>query len=66
MVLIAQIALGIIIGLAQAAEPTGTLTLACEGAEITTDTTDKNRQAVYGTPISTAILVDPVACRGDP
>ena len=34
------------------------LTLACEGTEITTATTDKNTQAAYGTPISTAINVD--------
>ena len=33
MALIAQIALGVIIGLAQAAEPTGTLTLACTGTK---------------------------------
>jgi hypothetical protein len=31
MVLIAQIALGVIIAVAQAAEPAGTLTLVCEG-----------------------------------
>jgi hypothetical protein len=36
MGLIAQIALGVIIGLAHAAEPTGTLTLACEGMETIT------------------------------
>ena len=35
MVLIAQIALGVIIGLAHAAEPTGTLTLACEAVKET-------------------------------
>jgi hypothetical protein len=56
--LITQIALSVIIGLAHAAEPTGTLTLACEGTAITTDRTDKNTQVVSGTPISTAINVD--------
>jgi hypothetical protein len=53
--------LALALSTAQAAEPTGTLTLACEGTEITTDTTDttdKNTRAAYGTPISTAINVD--------
>jgi hypothetical protein len=41
MVLIAQIALGVIIATAQAAEPTGTLMLACQGKilDINEDTT---------------------------
>lgn len=43
---------------AHAAEPTGTLTLACEGTAITIDTIDKNTQVASGTPISTAINVD--------
>ena len=51
-----MLALGL--SVAQAAEPTGTLTLAYEGTEITTDTTDKNTQVASGTPISTAINVD--------
>jgi hypothetical protein len=58
MVVIAQIALGVIIGLTVAAEPTGKLTLACEGTAITTDTTDKNTQVASGMPMSTAINVD--------
>jgi hypothetical protein len=51
-----MLALGL--SVAQAAEPTGTLTLAYEGTEITTDTTDTNTQVASGTPISTAINVD--------
>jgi hypothetical protein len=47
------LALGL--SVAHAAEPTGTVRLACEGTAITTDT---NTQAVSGTPISTAINVD--------
>ena len=43
---------------AQASEPTGTLTLACEGTAITTDTTDKNTQVASGTPLSAAVNVD--------
>ena len=50
------LALGLLV--ANAAEPTGTLTLACEGTAIITDTTDKNTQVASGTPISTAINVD--------
>jgi hypothetical protein len=50
------LALGL--SIAHAAEPTGTLTLACEGTSITIDTTDKNMQVASGTPISTAINVD--------
>jgi|SRR6516165_710969 len=40
MVLIAQIALGVIIAVAQAAEPTGTLTLACEGERMSRSSSD--------------------------
>jgi hypothetical protein len=50
MVLIAQIALGIIIA---AAEPTGTLTLACDGT-----TRDKENWKPPAQPISLAIVVD--------
>jgi len=40
MALIAQIALGVIIGLAQAAEPTGTLTLLCQGERMSRSSSD--------------------------
>jgi hypothetical protein len=56
MVLIAQIALGVIIGLAQAAEPTGTLTLTCQG------TSTIHVQALNDPPlkqeVSMGIIVD--------
>jgi hypothetical protein len=52
MVLIAQ-ALGVIIALAQAAEPTGTLTLACEGT--TTDTVGPDAKPE---PISMGVVVN--------
>ena len=56
MILIAQIALGAIIGLALAAEPAGRLTLACEGT-----TTTKNIEMQVDEkpePISMGITVD--------
>ena len=54
MVLIAQ-AFGVIIALAQAAEPTGTLTLACEG----TVTENRISEGVETTePVSMGIIVD--------
>ena len=50
--MIAEIALGVIIGLAQATEPTGTLTLACSG------TTAGIKQADKPEPISMGIIID--------
>jgi len=52
MVLIAQIALGVIL---QAAEPTGTLTLACEGTA--TDKTDLMKAATPK-PVSIGLIID--------
>ena len=51
--MIARIALGVIIGLAQATEPTGTLTLACQGTVTNTTQTDAKPE-----PISMGIIVD--------
>jgi len=53
MVLIAQIALGVISAVAQAAEPTGTLTLACEGTARDATSAVKPPQ-----PISMGIIVN--------
>jgi hypothetical protein len=45
MVLIAQIALGVIIAVAQAAEPKGTLTLACQGTITTWNVDDHSKSS---------------------
>ena len=55
MVLIAQIALGVIIGLAQAAEPKGTLTLACQGTK--SETTPRIADADQSS-VSVDIIID--------
>jgi hypothetical protein len=52
MVLIALLG----IALAQAAEPTGTLTLACQGTAI--DKTDPTREAARPEPVSMGLMID--------
>jgi hypothetical protein len=63
MILIAQTALGVIIGLAQAAEPTGTLTLACQGtateiSDIDISDIDPGQRDAKPHPVSMGIIVD--------
>src|SRR5262245_16999388 len=54
--MITQIALGVMIGLAQATEPTGTLTLACQGTMI--DKTDPSLEAAKPEPVTMGLMID--------